>query len=303
MEEIVLEQSKIVLKDIFRFDKLLSKPEFQGKWIKARFNKNWEGYDFVERYVNSCPDFIPWILSRGGDKRSRNQVGEIQFQFIEVEYHKWLFIGAYLILEKDSQVHVNGVRYALAKRLEEYDKYVDKVLVDLTLPSRNWLYTNREFIDHIEVNSVTATSYFDRNVQFPGFENLSLSYVDLKKQFYSPSWRYQLSSVYGVYVLTDMKTGKLYVGSAYGENGLFGRWSAYLANGYDKDEFEDSNYPNKRLRELVNTKGMEYIRKHFRYSVLEIFGKNELGKQKSLAREKYWKQVLGSRYPNGYNDN
>jgi hypothetical protein len=48
---------------------------------------------------------------------------------------------------------------------------------------------------------------------------------------------------------------------------------------------------------------MEYIRKHFRYSVLEIFGKNELGKQKSLVREKYWKQVLGSRYPNGYNDN
>ena len=25
--------------------------------------------------------------------------------------------------------------------------------------------------------------------------------------------------------------------------------------------------------------------------------------QKSLAREKYWTQVLGSRYPNGYNDN
>ena len=83
MEEIVQEQSKIVLKDIFRFDELLSKPEFQGKWIKARFNKNWEGYDFVERYVNSCPDFIPWILSRGGDKRSRNQVGEIQFQFMK----------------------------------------------------------------------------------------------------------------------------------------------------------------------------------------------------------------------------
>ena len=103
----MLEQTKIVLKDIFRFDELLSKPEFEGKWIKARFNKNWEGYDFVDRYINSCPDFIPWILSRGGEKRSRNQVGEIQFQFIEVEYHKWLFVGAYLILEKDSQVHDN----------------------------------------------------------------------------------------------------------------------------------------------------------------------------------------------------
>ncbi|HFU3707264.1 TPA: hypothetical protein ACGOY7_000844 [Streptococcus suis] len=43
MEEIVLEQSKIVLKDIFRFDELLSKPEFQGKWIKARFNKIGKG--------------------------------------------------------------------------------------------------------------------------------------------------------------------------------------------------------------------------------------------------------------------
>ena len=75
-----------------------------------------------------------------------------------------------------------------------------------------------------------------------------------------------------------------------------------MNDGYDKLELEDNKYPNKRLKEIVDKKGIDYIKKHFQYSILEIFSKSELGKQKALNREKYWKKVLQSR-EFGYNAN
>ena len=56
------------------------------------------------------------------------------------------------------------------------------------------------------------------------------------------------------------------------------------------------------MKEIVDKKGIDYIKKHFQYSILEIFSKSELGKQKALNREKYWKKVLQSR-EFGYNAN
>lgn len=296
----------IYLKDIFHFDELLSRPEYKGRRIKLRFNKNWGDYNFVNDYINGSEDFLPWILSNG-NKQSRNRNDDIQFQFIEVECHKWLFVGAYLIKEKDSQMKQVSygnyhVKYALAERITEYDKFIEKVLVNHANTGRKWFHVNRQMIDLVEVASVSNISYFNQSSQFPGYENISFSYQELKKNWYSSSWREQLSAVYGVYVITDKKTGKLYVGSAYGDSGVYGRWSTYLSDGYDKTEVEDNCYPNKRLRELVEKHGIAYVQKYFQYSLLEIFPKNEVGKQKALGREKYWKQVFQSRV-HGYNAN
>lgn len=297
----------IYLKDIFHFDELLSRPEYKGRRIKLRFNKNWEDYDFVAEYIGASEDFLPWILSNGSDKKSRNRDDDIQFQFIEVGYHQWLFVGAYLIKEKDSQVQQvaygnHRVKYALAERLEEYDKFIERVLVHHTNTGQSWFYVNRQTIESVEVASVSNTSYFNKSSHFPGYENISYSYQELKKNWSDRSWKEQLSAVYGVYVITDTKNGKLYVGSAYGDGGVYGRWSTYLSDGYDKTEVEDNRYPNKRLWELVDKHGISYVQKHFQYSLLEIFPKNEVGKQKALEREQYWKQVFQSR-EHGYNAN
>jgi hypothetical protein len=32
----------------------------------------------------------------------------------------------------------------------------------------------------------------------------------------------------GVYLITDISNGKMYVGSAYGENMILGRWESYV---------------------------------------------------------------------------
>ena len=41
-------------------------------------------------------------------------------------------------------------------------------------------------------------------------------------------WKMMLSNVYGVYLILDTITGQQYIGSAYGKDGLWGRWSNYI---------------------------------------------------------------------------
>lgn len=257
-------------------------------------------------YVNKTLDFEPNILSIGSPKKARNDNKDIQFHFIEVEPHRWLFVGAYLILDPSSKNHTNlfGVsfNYADAERLIEFDKYVDRILVEWTNKPQQFFYVSKEIIDIIEVSEICSKPYFEQDSEFPGYENLSKSYEELKFHWNNKSWRNQLSSVYGVYVITDVKEGKLYVGSAYGVDGVYGRWTIYLKDGYDKDELEDSKYPNIKFRNLVNDKGIGYIQKHFQYTLLEIFSKTELGKKQALDREKYWKTAFKSK-EHGYNSN
>lgn len=50
--------------------------------------------------------------------------------------------------------------------------------------------------------------------------------------------------------------------------------------------------PNRGLNELVQKHGLSYIRRHFSYSILEIFSKNEQGRKQALVRETYWKDVI-----------
>lgn len=77
-----------------------------------------------------------------------------------------------------------------------------------------------------------------------------ISYYDLKRKIdNSDDWCRALRSHKGVYLITDKNTGKQYVGSAYGEDGIFGRWVVYLTSGYDKnfekeiDTFKVCDYP------------------------------------------------------------
>jgi hypothetical protein len=106
-------------------------------------------------------------------------------------------------------------------------------------------------------------------------------------------WKAALTNAKGVYLISDTKTGKRYVGSAYGNIGIWSRWACYAktAHGY-----------NDELTRLIKKMGMDYARQHFRFSLLEYFPmKTE--DHLVIDRESYWKRVLMSREPWGYNKN
>ena len=72
-------------------------------------------------------------------------------------------------------------------------------------------------------------------IPFPGFDRLVLDYAQLQavmREHRYASWRTALSSVVGVYLITDTRDGRQYVGKADGLENILQRWSSYAANGH-----------------------------------------------------------------------
>lgn len=128
---------------------------------------------------------------------------------------------------------------------------------------------------------------------FPGFKTVNLSNEELRTIVArsSESWRVALSNVAGVYLISDTVTGKLYVGSASGEGGIWARWSAYAIDGHGG---------NVELRKLLSESGSRRLA-NFRYSILEVSDLHA-SRDEILKRESHWKEVLMSR-THGHNAN
>lgn len=72
-------------------------------------------------------------------------------------------------------------------------------------------------------------------VPFPGYGNVLLAYDELRKVVEEPQfapWRAALGAVQGVYAISEMRTGQLYVGKADGNERILGRWTAYAQDGH-----------------------------------------------------------------------
>lgn len=94
-------------------------------------------------------------------------------------------------------------------------------------------------------------------VPFPGFDRLVLDYAQLQavmREHRYASWRTALSSVVGIYLITDTLDGRQYVGKADGAESIRQRWGVYAANGHGN---------NVELRNLDPTS--------FRYSLMRVF--------------------------------
>ncbi len=116
---------------------------------------------------------------------------------------------------------------------------------------------------------------------FASYSDVKLSYYDLKQLMNDGSsnltWTSALSSVNGVYLIRDKSSGKLYVGSAYGEQGIYGRWKIYATSGHGGDVM---------LRDLDHSQ--------FEFSILEITPLT-LSAQEVIDIENKWKDRLGTR--------
>lgn len=121
---------------------------------------------------------------------------------------------------------------------------------------------------------------------FPGFNSVRLSFAMLKSiiRQNNPSWRAVLANVAGIYVITDISTGKQYVGSAYGGIGLWQRWSEYANSGHGG---------NRELRELLRAEGNDYA-DNFQFSLVEVCDINA-NPDFIISRESHWKDVLMTR--------
>lgn len=270
----------IKLNDILKFDrnalqntKIRFNLQFGGEWDPLLFLKNQDMTTILDgHYWNNKHKAYP-------------AVGTITIGFIPVDRASdtWVLVHVGRVT-KDLNVF-DGVGYEYEK-LSEFDAYIGRLIVKWHNKSQAVIRKAETVIDQIEVYELLPGVIADAD--FPGYDQVNISFTDLKRVINNHSWKTALENQKGVYLITDRATGKLYVGSAYGDSMLLGRWRTYLKNGHGG---------NAALKKLV----FEYIEANFTFSILDIF-KSTTPDQTIIDRETWWKNVLMTR-EFGYNDN
>jgi hypothetical protein len=199
----------------------------------------------------------------------------------------WLFGGAFDVIERRSDGY--GLRADA-----QFEKYVGRLLATFRRPQgmRGRAFFLETYLPQFTVAELLPQIYTGES--FPGFENIQHDFGTLEAIIRSEraDWKAALENAKGVYVIVDKSNGKKYVGSAYGDAGIWSRWACYVGT---------SHGWNDELVRLVDEKGPNYARDNFRFSVLEVMVR-ATPDQAVLDREGHWKTALLTR-EFGYNRN
>lgn len=202
----------------------------------------------------------------------------------DLKYDNWLFLGAFE--NKGVIIFPDGHETYNLKPIERFSEYKDRLVIKFKKqqgPKQAKININN--IETIEIIKILEKPYIKTNLEFKGYDNISLPFRKLKQIIDAnvDNWRELLSNVNAVYVITDMKTGKLYIGSTYGYNGIWQRWSTYVnTNGTGK---------NKELEEIIKL-NPNYAFENFKFTVLECFFNIDGNQKYVMDREKYWTKVF-----------
>jgi hypothetical protein len=267
----------IMLRDIWP----ISAPE-QFKLHVARWNREYEPLDV---WVRSRAEWQEWQEYRP----TRDDFNRPYIFALARFYHEpdiWLFTGVYQVLERHSD------RYAV-ELVDDGAGFIGRLKLRLAYPDRATRVKFENHYDVLEVQEVLREPYSGRS--FRGYEDIDLSFDELETLVRNsrPDWRASLASIKGIYLISDVITGKRYVGSAYGDGGIWSRWCEYVTTGHGG---------NVELRKLVIEPTLDYCRKAFRFALLE-HRSSITSDQVILDREIFWKKILLSRGEYGLNRN
>lgn len=257
--------------------------------VKLRFNLNFgTSRPAIDYFTDNTPESLKsmtegqyWNYGKKGNFKK----GNIALGFVPIpsKPNCWLLFHIGKVI-KDLNVR-DGVGYEF-EDLKEYDKYIGRIVVRFENHSQNLIRKGDTTLEKCQIEEILPNIY--NNDYFPGYTNVNVSWQSLKTLIKKESWRTALCNQKGVYLLIDSKTGKKYVGSAYGQDMLLGRWENYIKTRHGG---------NKKLKELK----AGYIEEYFYFTILETFNQN-IEDQIIIDRETHWKDVLRTR-DFGYNDN
>jgi len=164
------------------------------------------------------------------------------------------------------------IKYQL-RRNKVLDELSERLVIEWGAATVSWVQTKDKEVVEIRGKKTIG--------DFQSFGEVSLAYQDLKTMTQYPdtnlTWIKALSSVNGVYLIQDTLSGKLYVGSAYGEQGIYGRWLTYA---------QKSHGGNLELQNLDPS--------NFIFSILEIIPATTTS-DGVVEYENRWKEKLGTR--------
>lgn len=267
----------------------LSQSEYPDWTICLNNSNQQQIYSFDENRERLL-EHISWKRHSGSNTSFRNISTKYCLQFIRLDkdqkWEQWLFLGAYENCGVKS--FADGHQMYDLKLMDRFSHFVERLIVEYKkIQGPKQAKIKIENIETIPVVSVLEKKYIQVNKPFEGYDKISLSFKELKTiiKGNADNWRILLENINCVYAITDSLTGKVYIGSTYGYNGVWQRWSCYVdTNGHGgdvvlKDLIEkDTNYGN-----------------NFVFTVIECFFNRDGNASYILERETYWKQVFTTR--------
>ncbi|KRA37913.1 hypothetical protein ASD81_04305 [Nocardioides sp. Root614] len=195
----------------------------------------------------------------------------------------WLFGGIWEV--KARRPEPRTYSYDVVPRDDLMGPYVRRLYVRLALGGRQRRRKMESILAEMTVASILEEAFVGD--PFPGHDRINHSLADLQiiVSQQRPDWRIALEHMKGVYVIHDSETGARYVGSAYGDTGIWQRWSTYA---------ETLHGNNVGLKELLAEKGENYYLENMTFALLE-FWSMRTDDGHVLERESYWKEVLRAR--------
>jgi len=277
------------MSNLIKFNDLLKLSEEELLISKVKFNQSNGEEDPMEVYLHD-PDLInnQWLFWR--TKQRYFNVGQIAICFLKLSFDTWLLTTIKLVT-KEFDV-LNDINYE-GVEVEKFKGYFGRVVVKFHKQTQSQGYNANTILDKLEVLEILPST-FDGD-DFKGYEQVCLNYKQLEAVIRrrKKDWIAALENQKGVYLITDKSNGKMYVGSAYGSNGmLLDRWKQYIENGHGG---------NVKLKELISSRGIEYVRDNFQFTILENYN-SRTESYKIIEREQWWKDVLVTRRF-GYNSN
>lgn len=221
-----------------------------------------------------------------GEKNDFNRPYIFSLMKVYTEQDSWLFGGIFEVLA------VKDGAYSI-KLQELASEFIGRLKIRFALPSRNIRLKLENVFSEFGVIEILKESYSGKT--FGGYEDIDLTFEQLEVIYKNEKadWRGALQNIKGVYLIADQSNGKKYVGSAYGEHGIWSRWQCYLETGHGW---------NDELTKLIKQKGIEYARKNFKFTLLE-YRPTKADDTVVIERESFWKNALLTRGDFGYNSN
>jgi len=249
----------------------------------ARWNREQQPLHVLARDINEWAGWQAWFPNRNDFNR--------KFIFSLAQYPSapdyWLFGGIWRVHGLVERDFPGGRRKFYEVELaEDLRPLVARLKLRRVWKERGTRVKLEHHYESFEVAEILPDPYTGR--PFPGFERVHLTFQELEELVSNAraDWAASLGSIKGVYLITDDYSGRQYVGSAYGDDGIWSRWSTYVRLGHGG---------NKGMKDLLRGHDLDYCREYFRFALLEMIDARTADSH-VIQRESYWKDVLGTRH-------